>query len=161
MSSRVSPEIQLKSRLPLGSIIVAAIAIFAVVAFLSFWRGQGAGAATYPVDVRVESTQMTQASVETIVLDRLEAMRGIQDMGVASKIDEMVVLPMADVSSIEPNAGAPAPDAPGARSSVWYVRASGTFLGEHTPPGVKPIVGTTGYFIIDDSTGSMVGMGMP
>jgi hypothetical protein len=52
-------------------------------------------------------------------------------------------------------------DAPGARRLVWVVRATGHFVGMRVPPGRGPIVGTSGYLIIGDKTGEILGMGLP
>jgi hypothetical protein len=44
---------------------------------------------------------------------------------------------------------------------VWIVRASGPFYSDRVPPSAAPIVESTGYFVIDDGSGQIVGMGMP
>ena len=66
---------------------------------------------------------------------------------------------LSQVHSLEPNVGMP----PFGRDAgpVWIVRAHGSFVGRHVPPGQTPVVANTGYFLIADSTGAIFAMGMP
>lgn len=41
------------------------------------------------------------------------------------------------------------------------VRARGRFVGRRTPPGVPELVSSTGYLLIRDSSGEILGMGAP
>jgi hypothetical protein len=141
-----------------GAVVLAA----SVAAFALLWRvsagGVSAGAAeSYAVDYRVASHVLSAATASNVVMGRLEA------MGPASspKVLKMTVLRMSDVASVESGAGAPSADSPDAGTVVWAVRAEGTFVGLRVPPGAKPIVGSTGYFILDDATGEILGMGTP
>jgi hypothetical protein len=64
----------------------------------------------------------------------------------------------AGVPDIEPHAPRPAPGTE--TGPVWVVRAHGKFVSLR---GLRatPIVADTGYFLILDSDGSVLGMGMP
>ena len=66
----------------------------------------------------------------------------------------------SDVKVVEPRAGAPDVGS-GDDEAIWVVRATGSFVGLHVPPGDAPIVKQTGYLLIDDASGDVVGMGMP
>lgn len=64
-----------------------------------------------------------------------------------------------DISSVEPGAGSP--DGAASNGIYWVVRGQGRFVGRFAPSGSGPLVSTTGYVIIDDATGEVVGMGLP
>lgn len=51
------------------------------------------------------------------------------------------------------------PDDPAA--VVWIVRARGPFVGLRVPAGQQPASGESGYFVISDALGEVLGMGMP
>jgi hypothetical protein len=81
-------------------------------------------------------------------------------IGPDAAIERMDVL--ADdthVRDVEPAAAKPVEAAP--IGPVWVVRARGHFVGGRTPPGVKPVVAKSGYFVIDDNSGEILEMGMP
>jgi hypothetical protein len=65
----------------------------------------------------------------------------------------------ADVDSVEPGAGTA--EGEQAESVYWVVRARGTFVGARGPAGSSDRVAATGYIVIDDATGDVVGMGLP
>lgn len=44
---------------------------------------------------------------------------------------------------------------------VWLIRAEGTFTNSRTPPGVAAIVASSGYVIISDADGAILGSGFP
>lgn len=74
------------------------------------------------------------------------------------KILRMTVTTLAPVPQVEANAGqvSPAHD-----EIVWVVRAGGTFTTNRYPPGAKPPVATSGYYVISDQDGSVVQFGLP
>jgi hypothetical protein len=43
----------------------------------------------------------------------------------------------------------------------WRVVAEGTFTNTRTPPRASPGVASSGYFVIDDATGGVIGFGYP
>jgi hypothetical protein len=99
--------------------------------------------------------------VEQTVTSQLQSMASRANTGVTPQIVSITVMPLGGISAIEPNAGAPDPNTAFANTIVWVVRAHGTFVGDRVPPGGNPAIGTTGYFMIDDATGDVIGMGMP
>lgn len=77
-----------------------------------------------------------------------------------ARIERISARPLlSQVRTVEPNAGGPPPGRDA--GPVWIVRARGSFVGRHVPPGLKPIRSDTGYFLIADSTGKIFGMGLP
>ena len=85
--------------------------------------------------------------------------RGAANLNLPTSVDPRIVKVAlrraSDVQSVE-NSAAGDPTGSGL---VWIVRAEGTFLSNRGlgPPHVWP----SGYFIIDDATGGIVGDGMP
>lgn len=69
----------------------------------------------------------------------------------------MTVTTGARIRDAEPSAAVP--DDPTA--VVWIVRARGPFVGLRVPAGQEPALGESGYFVISDALGDVVGMGMP
>jgi hypothetical protein len=124
------------------------------------WRNSQASG-SFSVEYKVAPVALTQAQVANIALGLIDKMKAEHDTGVAPRIDSMVVLRLSDLPSVTRSAGAPDAGSPDAQSIVWFVRAHGTFVGLHTPPGIQPAVASTGYFIIDDASGTVVGMGLP
>lgn len=64
--------------------------------------------------------------------------------------------PAATWSSSEPSA----PTDGFGSAIVWIARATGTFVGLRGPDP-DPYVADSGYLLISDETGEIVGMGMP
>jgi hypothetical protein len=64
----------------------------------------------------------------------------------------MSALAGADLQSADPHL-APAPE----YATLWLVMAEGRFIFH---PGSPPIMGSRGYYLIDDSTGRIVGWGI-
>lgn len=56
----------------------------------------------------------------------------------------------AQFSSPELQTGAP----------IWTVRVSGRFVNHRVPQGVKPSVGTSAFYVVDDATGEVVSYGI-
>jgi hypothetical protein len=87
-----------------------------------------------------------------------------EDLGLTpfeTRLDSIVATVLSDVSAYEPRIGAPV-DSPDASQIVWVARGEGTFLVTRTGrSGRPPWVGETGYLLIDDETGEIVGFGTP
>jgi hypothetical protein len=62
-----------------------------------------------------------------------------------------------DLEKAEPGAGSAEGDQ--ADAAYWVVRGTGTFLGRRGQSGDH--LSGTGYIVIEDATGDIVGMGMP
>jgi hypothetical protein len=156
----VSPRVSLRagrSSAAIGTLAVTLLVVFAAGIRMIAFSSSGA----YTVDIRVANPHLQQAQVESLVLQRLGQIAKTTDTGTASTIRGMVALKASDLGSVEPDAGAAPAGSSAGDSVLWVVRATGTFVGDRVPPGAKPIVESTGYFVVDDSTGEIVGMGMP
>lgn len=148
------------SRLMTGGLATVVLALVALAVFLMS-RGAVGGSASqsaYTVDLRMAAHTQSTTRIEGQVLSRLNAMGTPPG---SARILSMTLLPLADLASVEKNAGGPAPGSQEAAMPVWVVRAEGTFVGTRVPAGAKPAVGTSGYFVIDDASGDIVEMGMP
>ena len=86
------------------------------------------------------SPRMTVEQVEAVVLGQIRLME--QEVG-------RVVRP-ARIVSVTATTGGP-----------WRVVAEGTFTNNRTPRGASPGVADTGYFLIDDTSGDVIGFGFP
>ncbi len=144
------------SALPAGVVAIAGL-VLAVIA-LSRVTGAMGASPDYPVDYRVASHNLTAAQVATTITARLTEMGGATS---PATVKSMTVVPMSELAAVESGAGAPVDGSPDAAATVWVVRAEGAFVGLRVPPGAKPIHSATGYFIVDDATGDIIGMGMP
>jgi hypothetical protein len=103
--------------------------------------------------------RMTPDQVAATAIERIHAME--QTVGHAAKpprILSMTATTAAGVARLEPNLGLGQPAAPGVQ---WLVRAEGTFTNIRTPPGAKPAVASSGYFVISDADGGVLGFGFP
>ena len=67
---------------------------------------------------------------------------------------------VSDVELVEPAFGRLVPGTPDP-GPVWLVRGTGRFVGQFGSPDRGPIVGDSGYFVIEDATGDVLGMGIP
>jgi len=109
----------------------------------------------YPVTVPDNlsaNLELDPEDVATIVLQRL---------GDGATIDRVIAVATdADVSRIEPHASSPTPEVEPI-GPVWVVRAHGKFVGMRGAPGVTQTVSNTGFFVILDSDGIIIEMGMP
>lgn len=109
----------------------------------------------------------TEADIREIATSDLNRMaRSAQKMGVEQgrdllKIQSVAATRWSDVVAHESRAGAPEIGSADASRIVWVVRAEGSFLVMRTPPGREPFVGKSGYLLIDDETGMILGMGTP
>lgn len=120
------------------------------------------GAATTP-----DGATQTAAAVTSIAMPNLDLMKrqaaqvDARFADASVKVLSINPVSRSDADRVEPRLGAIDPENPDAGRLVWIVRAEGAFFGGRVPPGAKPIVGTTGYIVIDDETGLVVGMGTP
>jgi len=140
---------------PLGVIVVASI--------LALWLSASlrtAGAP--PVEVRDGAAPiMDGEDVAAIARSRLEQLAEQQPgRSVAIEIVQLTAVRGADLSLVE--ARAPVEVEPAlAAQTVWFVRAQGPFIATRTRPGQAPPAAETGYFIISDTTGEIIGYGLP
>ena len=143
-------------RLRRSSHLAAAIAIaFALASAAAVTQATARSDQRESYTVRVAASlqpRLEPAAVAQIVRSKLGPTAVIQRV--------VMVASDAEVSAVESNAGRRA-GAPGAFGPVWVVRARGPFVGRHVPPGNPPVRSATGYFVISDATGNILGMGMP
>lgn len=105
--------------------------------------------------------RMDAADVERIVVEQFRSMqswfetegRAVPDVAIQS----MTVTTAGRIPDVE--ASGAVPDDPAA--VVWIVRARGPFVGLRVPAGQQPAFGESGYFVISDALGEVLGMGMP
>jgi hypothetical protein len=71
-------------------------------------------------------------------------------------VDSLVLTTGDKVRTHEPKATAAGRD-----ELVWIVRATGTFVGRHSPSASATISQSTGYFVFADRDGSLLSSGMP
>jgi hypothetical protein len=102
---------------------------------------------------------MTTGEVSTIVLAQIHAMETTQGRVVTpARIVSITATTSAGVARLEPDAGQRQPPDPGIE---WLVQAEGTFTNERTPPGAAAMVASSGFFVIADGDGSIIGFGFP
>lgn len=106
--------------------------------------------------------RMTAGDVMKIANERLASMAGMAPSAtaVSPSISTVRALRADQVQSIESQAGIEVGPSVDPGRAIWVVRATGTFVGLHTRQ-LEPIVFGSGFLLIDDSTGEIVGMGMP
>lgn len=108
-----------------------------------------------------------EADIREIATSDLNRMaESAQKMGLEQapdglKIQSVSATRWIDVVTQESRAGAPEIGSADALRIVWVVRGEGSFLVMRTPPGGEPFVGKSGYLLIDDETGTILGMGTP
>jgi hypothetical protein len=134
-------------------IVLIAVAFVAVAGTLLLVQAAGSSA-TYSVTVPEDlspTLRLAPDDVAAMVLQRL---------GDGATIDRVTALATrASVPLVEPRAPKPGP---GLKPSgpVWVVRAKGDFRSTGRF-GSTPIVADSGYYVIRDSDGIILGMGMP
>lgn len=163
MVEPVTPIVSLRAG-PSGTTGAGLVLLLVVVVAIAAATRLGAGAPEYTVDMQVTTTRMSPADVTQIVTSRLGEMTLMTSQSSSagdSKVLSMTAAPMSQLAALEAGAGKPVPGSKDEHSTVWVVRAEGVFVGQRVPPGAKPVVATTGYFVIDDATGDIIGMGMP
>jgi hypothetical protein len=84
-------------------------------------------------------------------------------LGPDGRIDSATLVPtMADVPAIERNSAIPEAEALKKQGYIWIVRAHGKFTATRGRQAQKAESPTgTGYYLLDDDTGQIVGMGWP
>jgi hypothetical protein len=103
--------------------------------------------------------KMTEAAVAEIVRSKLAMMEDqaaandLAPSGKAAAVTQIVAAEPGKLHDIEPRAAGME-----TVGNAWVVRAEGTFVNSR---GLKQRVWSSGYFIIDDANGDVVGMGMP
>jgi hypothetical protein len=103
--------------------------------------------------------KMRPDQVAGIVLRQISAMERTAGKAVAApRIVRMTATSAAGVSRLEPNAGVPEAPPGGTR---WLVRAEGTFMSNRGPVSGASGVAGTGFLIIDDANGEILGFGYP
>jgi hypothetical protein len=115
----------------------------------------------YILDLDLALTpRMTADEAVVVAMTSLAAMaRGAANANLATSVDPRIIKVSlrraSDARSVESSSAGD----PTAKGLVWIVRAEGTFLTNRGlgPPRVWP----SGYFIIDDATGGILGDGMP
>jgi hypothetical protein len=114
------------------------------------------------IDVRRTPEEVT--SIALALIERMEAQAEAIDPGHATKPQRVLTVESTtrgEAAKVEPNIGVPTEGTPEADRVVWVVRAEGTFVGDRVPPGKKPMIGTSGFIVIDDASGEIIGLGMP
>lgn len=110
------------------------------------------------------SPRMRPSAVAQTVLDQLS--RPIHAVTVDPSTGQTVAVPpVPTILSMSAVSGADLPKvdphlSPDPYPLLWVVRASGAFVAGFGPPGAPPIQGGAGYYLIDDATGNIVGMGI-
>ena len=119
---------------------------------------------------RPSSTLTTLRDAEgvgAIALAHIESMAetgramGLDGADERTQIRSVVAASWSDLHELEPNAGALDLESPDSSRVVWVVRADGPFAVLRTPRGREPFVGASGYLVIDDESGMILGMGTP
>jgi len=125
----------------------------------------GASTATPTVDEAVVfiepglQPKMRPDQLATIVFGQIADMERMAGKIVASpKIVRMTATSAAGVSRLEPGAGVPEPIPGGIQ---WVVRAEGTFTTNRGPMTGAAGVAASGFFLISDGNGDILGFGDP
>jgi hypothetical protein len=118
--------------------------------FVTLSAGASAGTREVSIASGVEP-RMTPAEVVAGVLERLGPEATVTSVrGLARS---------SDVTRFEPNGGSSRADDLG---PVWLVRVEGRVVAERSArPGLPPLEAETGYVIVVDADGGVLGMGLP
>lgn len=108
----------------------------------------------------------TEAEVTAIATNHLALMataaEGSGLTPVPAKLESVAATRWSDVSAVEPSLADVPAESGDASRVIWVARGEGTFLVTRTGlSGKGPWIGETGYLLIDDETGEIVGMGTP
>jgi hypothetical protein len=138
------------------------VSVRAVVGCVAMLVAAGCSALFGP-DVRVDpglSPHMPPDQVSEVAMGQLRLMEQWAGRTAASaRVLSMTATTAEGVVRLEPAAGAGSSLT--ASVVVWLVRAEGTFTNVRTPPGVEPMIARSGYLIISDADGSIIGSGFP
>ena len=121
-------------------------------------------AATLPSGVVPTRTEADILKITTSHIDRMAESAlnvGLHPAPSGSRIQSVAAAMWSDIEAYESGASAPEVGSPDASRILWVVRAEGSFLVLRTPPGAEPFVGKSGYLLIDDETGMIMGLGTP
>lgn len=126
----------------------------------SWSQGESGSTSDYSVTIAPDiSPRMQSGDVVAIVLDDLAepitSVRGASQDSKPPRIVSVVCLRGSDVGTRVPNGRAPRLP----YETVWFVRGEGRFVKTHL--GGSPMISKTGFVIIDDATGDVVGRGAP
>jgi hypothetical protein len=103
--------------------------------------------------------RMTPEEVEAVAIQQIHLMEGMVVAAVQPpKILAITATTASGVETLEPGSGHQAPPVPGIQ---WLVRAEGTFTNDRGPSGASQAIAPTGYFVIDDADGGVIGYGFP
>jgi hypothetical protein len=144
-------------------VLVTAIAAVAAASYAvgSIVSGGVAGS-SFVIDAPASlAPRMDPAGVANLAQARLQEMAadaqaaGLRVSG--GSIQKVILARNDELGAVEPRAagGEGSPD-----RLLWVVRATGTFVTNRGPIGGTRSF-ASGYFLIDDATGEIIGMGMP
>ena len=140
---------QISSRARLPIIAIAGLLTLAVAS--NVWSSSPA---TVSIDPGV-SPRLSGAEAVSIARDRIVASAKANGK-VGTVVSAQAVKGTSLATEIE---GGPGLEGDAANGVYWIVRGTGAFVAGH---GLgAPQTSDSGYFIIDDATGEIVGMGMP
>lgn len=104
--------------------------------------------------------QMAPDQIAELVIEQIHQMEEIAGQVLRPpRVLSMTATTAAGVSRLEPNAGRP--DNLAADDIQWLVRAEGTFTTLRGRVGANLPVVATGFFVVSDATGDIVGFGFP
>ncbi len=127
-------------------VLVLVAVVLVIAAIVAFLLVGGRAADAYTVDVPAGlHPRMTAADAASKVTEMLH------DGGALWPGDEPV--PSVDILSVAAGGGG--------GSITWTVRACGPFVGRGPPSGRELPDSSFGYFVLDDATGGVTGMGWP
>jgi hypothetical protein len=139
-------------------VLVSAIfAVLIAVAFATTLRSSGEGTYTTVIDSGLTPV-LSSEHVAQIAFERLRGMATTPGVGEPKPIQNVSLHAVreSDVHKVEPNS----PVGDSVSGIVWVVRAEGTFVSAR---GRSPelIIADSGYLLVDDGSGQIIGMGMP
>ena len=103
--------------------------------------------------------RLSPEQVAGIVFGQIESSeRAVGRVVAPARIVRMTVTTSGAAGRVEPGTGS---DVRMPNSIVWVVRAFGTFTNRRTPPGGEPGVAGSGFYVIADADGSILGFGFP
>jgi hypothetical protein len=148
--------------------IALALGGLVLVTFLVLSRGIGdppsASGSGYVTGVAIGlSPRMTADGASQVAIHAIADMRAsavaAAQRTTATTLRSVLCVRRVDIGSLEPRAAGGRsngdPNAP-----FWIVRAEGTFVTQRGR-SITPLVGSSGYFVIDDASGDIVAWGMP
>lgn len=121
-------------------------------------------AASLPIGVVPTRAEADIREIATSHLNRMAESAhkmGLEQAADALNIQSIAATTWSEVGVHESRAAGPETGSADALRVVWVVRGEGSFRVMRTPPGREPFVGESGYLLIDDETGMILGMGTP